>query len=625
MLLSRPPAVRRAAGSAAALLLLALGVPPAAPAAGEPDATATFRGSAGHAGVYAPPPGHAFGGIRWSFVTGGSVRSSPAIAGGLVYAGSTDGGLYALDERDGRLRWRYDAGSAVAASPAVAGGLVYAQSYDGDVFAVRTADGREAWKRSLGPAAPLAWGHESGDVYRSSPVVAGERLLVGGLDGRLYALDARTGAVAWRLQTGGRIWSSPAIRDGAVYAGSQDGKLYCADLRSGALRWTFATDGAALRSAEFGYDRRTIQSSPSVAGGIVYVGSRDGTLYAVDAANGTLRWRFDNSVFWSNTTPAIDGGLIYDGNSDGRFVQAVDARSGVQAWKFTTQQPVFASPSVAGDAVYTGDWSGTLYALDARSGAALWQWRSFGRRILSSVAIDGGHLVFGSDDGRVYDLRIGASALERAVYFDDAHRKSSHLRSSEAVRDFLAKRGYAVLDDAQLSAFLRDRIADRKRSVIVFAIDDVPASAVGDVPARGLFRRYLDAGGKVVWPGVPPLMMPPDPKTGMGDLLHIGRDASGALLGVSFAQANFDPLDATPTAAGVAWGLGGTMYAAWDADPATVTTVLAEDEQHLAGAWVRNYGGPPGTGFVQLQLNGTVELPAANLVALQLAAEHFPD
>ena len=83
-----------------------------------------------------------------------------------------------------------------------------------------------------------------------------------------------------------------------------DGKLYKAGAADGVLRWAFATDGAALESGAFGYDRRTIQSSPSVGDGIAYVGSRDGTLYAVDAQRGTLRWRFDNSVFWSNVTCA---------------------------------------------------------------------------------------------------------------------------------------------------------------------------------------------------------------------------------------------------------------------------------------------------------------------------------
>ena len=597
----------------------------AADESGGSPGTAMFRGTADHAGVYSASPGHAYGGIRWTFATGGSVRSSPAILDGTVYVGSTDGSPYALAEADGRLRWRYDAGSAVSSSAAVGGGLVYAQSYDGEVFALRATDGRPVWRRSLGPALPLAWGHESGDVYRSSAALAGTHLLVGGIDGGLYSLDARTGTIIWRLQTGGRIWSSPAVGAGAVYVGSLDGRLYKADLRSGALRWTFATDGAALASGDFGYDRRSIQSSPSVADGVVYVGSRDGTLYAVDTASGRMRWRFDNSVFWSNTSPAIAGGTIYDGNSDGLFVQGVDARTGKEAWRFTTQLQVFASPSVSGDAVYAGDFGGNVYALDAKSGAELWRFRTDGRRIVSSAAIDGGHLVFGSDDGLVYDLRLGTSTLERAVFFDESYRKSSHLRSSETLRDYLSKRGYTVLDEARLAAFLRDRIADRRRSVVVFAIDHLPAGIVGERPATGIFRRYLEAGGKVVWPGIPPLLFPADPKSGMADLLHVGRDGARELLGVSFENANFDLVDATPTAAGEAWNVDRWTFTAWDADPRTVTTVLAQDENHLAGAWIRNYGGPPGAGFVQLPLSGTAEQPATNLNTLQLAAERFPD
>ena len=450
-----------------------------------------------------------------------------------MYVGSSDGYLYALDERTGRMRWRYAAGSAVTSSPAVVGGLVYAHTYDGRVFAVRAADGRPVWARSVGPPARLAWGRESGDDYASSPAVVGTRLYVGAIDGNLYALDARTGAVIWRLRTGGRIWSSPAVAGGAVYVGSLDGKLYKANAADGALRWAFATDGAVLASGSFGYDRRTIQSSPSVGDGIAYVGSRDGTLYAVDAERGTLRWRFDNSVFWSNTSPARANGLVYAGNSDGLFVQGVDARSGKEAWKYTTALQVFASPSVAGDAVYTGDWAGFMYAVDAKTGALFWKYRSDGRRIMSSAAIDGGHLVFGSDDGLVYDLRLGTRALRRAVFYDAAYTKASHLRSSDAMRDYFAKRGYDVLDEAALAAFLRERTADRAPSVVVFAIDHLPAALAGEQPRTGAFRRYLDAGGKVVWPGIAPLLFPSDPKTGDADFKNIGRAAAKNLLDVS--------------------------------------------------------------------------------------------
>lgn len=597
----------------------------AAPAGSAPGGAAMFRGTPDRAGTYAAPPGHELGGVRWTFATRGAVRSSPAILGGVVYVGSSDGYLYALDERTGRMRWRYASGAAVTASPAVAGGLVYAQDYDGRAFALRAIDGRPVWTRSLGPAARLAWGHESGDDYASSPAIAGTRLFIGGIDGNLYALDARSGAVIWRLRTGGRIWSSPAVAGDAVYVGSLDGKLYKADAANGALRWAFATDGAALDSGAFGYDRRTIQSSPSVGDGIAYLGSRDGTLYAVDAERGTLRWRFDNSVFWSNTSPARANGLVYAGNSDGLFVQGVDARSGKEAWKYTTALQVFASPSVAGDAVYAGDWAGFMYAVDAKSGALFWKYRSGGRRIMSSAAIDGGHLVFGSDDGLVYDLRLGARALRRAVFYDAAYTKASHLRSSDAMRDYFAKRGYDVLDEAALAAFLRDRTADRAPSVVVFAIDHLPAALAGDKLRQGAFRRYLDAGGKVVWPGIAPLLFPSDPKTGDADFKHIGRAAANDLLGVSFENTNFDIVSAKPTAAGETWGLHGWMLASWDADANSVTTVLARDEWHSAAAWIKSYGGPPGSGFVRIPAVHDAEGNPLNLTTIQLAAERFPD
>ncbi|HEY6233886.1 MAG TPA: hypothetical protein VIW69_02125 [Candidatus Elarobacter sp.] len=89
----------------------------------------------------------------------------------------------------------------------------------------------------------------------------------------------------------------------------------------------------------------------------------------------------------------------------------------------------------------------------------------------------------------------------------------------------------------------------------MFAIDHLPAALAGDEPRTGAFRRYLDAGGKVVWPGIAPLLFPSDPKTGDADFKNIGRGAAKNLHGVSFENTNFDVVSATPTAAGEAWGL----------------------------------------------------------------------
>ena len=82
------------------------------------QATAMFRGDAGHSGRYADPGATAYGGIRWRFQTDGPVRSSPAVTATTVYIGSNDGHLYALDRQSGTLRWKTAALGQLSASPA---------------------------------------------------------------------------------------------------------------------------------------------------------------------------------------------------------------------------------------------------------------------------------------------------------------------------------------------------------------------------------------------------------------------------------------------------------------------------------------------------------------------------
>ena len=69
-------------------------------------------------------------GLKWSYATGYLVDSSPAVANGVVYVGSNDGNLYALNASTGAKLWSYPTGAAVASSPAVANGVVYVGSDD---------------------------------------------------------------------------------------------------------------------------------------------------------------------------------------------------------------------------------------------------------------------------------------------------------------------------------------------------------------------------------------------------------------------------------------------------------------------------------------------------------------
>ena len=275
--------------------------PPSGPAA--PPAAAMFRGGPAHLGVY-EGGGPTLVGLAWRAPTDGDVVSSPTIAAGVVYVGSNDGHLYALDLATGARRWHADLRSPVASSPAVGGGLVFAAARDGSVSALDAATGRPRWRVATGPLLRFPWGHESGDYWVSSPTYDDGALLFGAGDGGVYRVDAATGRVRWRARTGGRVRGSPAVSGGRVYVGSFDGRVYCLDLATGAVRWRYDTEGASLESGKFGYDRRSVQSSPAVADGAVYVGARDGFLYALSADSGTLRWRFDHQISWVNSSPA---------------------------------------------------------------------------------------------------------------------------------------------------------------------------------------------------------------------------------------------------------------------------------------------------------------------------------
>lgn len=584
-----------------------------------------FRGGPAHSGRYPGRTLDGFGGLAWRLQTEGTVRSTPAILGSTVYVGSGDGRLYAIDRANGTPRWTFDAGSAITSSPAIADGIVFFGTHDDDFYALAVDDGNLIWHLETGPALPFPWGYESGDVYTSSPTVVGETVLFGSGDGRVYAVEARTGTVLWKYRTEGRVRSSPAVVDGAVYVGSADGSIYAIELDTGRLRWRFDTEGRDLFSGDFGYDRRTVQSSPAVVDGVVYVGARDGYLYAIDAASGRRRWSFNHEISWVNSSPAVSGGIVYAGSSDGRFIHAVDVDTGEEIWRLETPSIVWSSPAIVAGMLYVGDGAGLIHAVDRLSGERRWSYR-VGNRILSSPVPSNGILYFGSDDGGVYALRGGDEPiLRRAVFWDEDLRDVVRFEGP-AVRDYLESRGYRVLDSTALAEFLEGRLADGAPSVVVFAMDRVPARVAPVASDTVLFRRYLDAGGKVVWLDWPPHLWRLDPERESASLRDIDRNAPRALLGVSHEPGNFDAYGARPTEAGRRWGLDGWWLARWSVDPATVTRVLATNERGDAAAWHKSYGGPPGTGFVRIpgELWRGRRMLSSDLIAIQTAAEYMP-
>lgn len=347
------------------------------------SAQSMFRGDAAHSGIYAGPGPRQFHGVKWKFATGDRVISSPVWLGGVLYFGSDDGNIYAVDAATGRQNWKYSTGGPVPATPAVSGGLVYCPSYDGKFYAIEAQSGNLRWKtatagerrfeaKGLHGMQPKSQTFaDPYDIFLSSPVVAEGTVYFGSGDGNLYALDAVSGAVRWKFQTGDVVHASPAYANGTLYFGSWDSYFYAVDAATGKEKWRF--HGGEDR---FIHNQVGFQSSPVVAGGVVYTGCRDSNVYALDAATGQEKWRFNNAGSWVISSPVVAGGKVLFATSDSSLFHALDAATGKPVYKQDTKAFVFSSPAVAGDVVYLGVLNGTLEARDLNTGDLLWDFRT---------------------------------------------------------------------------------------------------------------------------------------------------------------------------------------------------------------------------------------------------------
>jgi eukaryotic-like serine/threonine-protein kinase len=408
-----------------------------------------FRNTPTHAAVYSGGVAQ-FHQVRWKFHTDGEVNSSPAVVNGVIYFGSNDGNLYAVDEKTGQQKWKFAVRSRMPSSPAVANGMVYFSCYDGFFYAVTAATGELAWRFRMLGERRFAATHLHGfvpagetmpdpfDVYLSSPLVWNGGVYFGSGDGNVYALDAYTGSLKWKFQTGDVVHTSPAISEGKVYIGSWDSYFYALDAETGKEIWRFKTEEDPEIHNQVG-----IQSSAVVSGGTVYFGCRDSNVYALEAATGRLKWSFSNKGSWVISSPVVYEGKIFFATSDTATLHVLDAGTGAPISEQRFKWPYFGSPAIAGKLLYLGGQDGKLLAIDLDTLKPVWIFQTDGSRqnlstyskqdgspnyeaatrslfyddlivsvdklhtvgmILTSPVISGDVVYFGSTDGNLYAL-----------------------------------------------------------------------------------------------------------------------------------------------------------------------------------------------------------------------------
>jgi outer membrane protein assembly factor BamB len=336
----------------------------------------------------------------------GPIDSSPAIAHGRIYVST--GGAYNWSRMQYEspphllsysLGWSlsitHGGGGAFyskettaagwqVSSPAVGGGLVVIGTSDGKVLAFNMNDLTPMWNFTIGSSAT---------GVTSSPVIFQNTVFVAGGDGQLYALSLN-GKKLWNISLGGSAYmSTPAISKGRLYVGSDAGILTCAAL-DGTILWNFTADGK-------------IRSSPAASGGHVYFEDTvyDGytavrsTLFSLNAENGAQDW--NKTVPAATSSPAVAGGRIFLGTNTG--VIAFDV-SGTQLWFHPTEGPVQSSPAVADGSVIICENSpnGTMRVLAATDGREMENFTPIPKQYLfASPILTDNMLVVASDNGMV--------------------------------------------------------------------------------------------------------------------------------------------------------------------------------------------------------------------------------
>lgn len=148
----------------------------------------------------------------------------------------------------------------------------------------------------------------------------------------------------------------------------------------------------------------TVSSAPVVgANGLVYLASWNNRVYALDGANGALKWKFAAPKMF-NASPAVGtDGTVYAGAYDG-VLYALDGATGARKWQFATRALLNAAPSVsaAGDTVYVGGYDRSIYSLAAKDGAVKWR-TSVGAASSSPAVGKSGTVYVGAD--QIYALK----------------------------------------------------------------------------------------------------------------------------------------------------------------------------------------------------------------------------
>lgn len=246
-----------------------------------------------------------FDGAAGQYVEGG------ALGGELFVIGNSDGNIYALDVENGNLQWTFETDHRVWATPLIISDTVYIGSMDRHLYALNLSDGN------------VRWDFHAGGAFAGTPVLQNGTLYIGAFDDKLYAIDAATGTERWSFAGENWFWSGPAVHDDVIYAAGVSGNVFALD-DTGTQIWRKQLDSPVRGGLALTED-----------GSKLFVGSQDGSLHALDTADGFELWEAENEGQMLSM-PAVNGSMVYGTLIQGtKRILALHVDTGREMWAYS--------------------------------------------------------------------------------------------------------------------------------------------------------------------------------------------------------------------------------------------------------------------------------------------------
>ena len=289
--------------------------------------------------------------------------------------------------------------------PAVAYGHVYSASRAGDVIAFDQKTGQVLWNKDLSDlkGERSFWDSRVSALLAGGPVAGLNKIFIGSENGKVYALDAKTGELVWQASIKGEIINAPAIDSGVVVVNSASGIMKAFNAENGEELWQIDQDVPALTLRGI--------SSPVMASGGVLVGTGKGGVNVYLLEKGQQGWSTEigeptgstelERVIDVDSAPVVFGDKIYAISSRGNLA-AIELKSGRILWK--RQYSSYRQIAIYRNTLFLTNIRGHVYALDRLNGIERWSNLALANRGVTGPAIVDNYVVVGDFEGYLHWL-----------------------------------------------------------------------------------------------------------------------------------------------------------------------------------------------------------------------------